>query len=125
MPLTPHDILYLTLAACVLALTGFLCWLIFYGIQILKSASIIVNEIRDRLLAITDILSDIGTKIERVYEMMSSFSGLSGFLAQKFRTKTSSWFKKKDSEPEFENEETMTMPTEKMTDSKKNRRSMK
>lgn len=123
MPLTPHDILYLTLAVCVLALTGFLCWLIFYGIQILKSASIIVNEIRDRLLAITDILSDIGTKIERVYEMMSSFSGLSGFLAQRFRTKTSAWFKKRDAEI-ADDEETESMPSEKMVD-RKTRRSAK
>lgn len=110
MPISPHDILYLAIALSVLVFTGFMCWLIFYATQILKSASMIVNEVRDRLLSITSMLGDLASKVERVYDMVSSFSGIGDMIKNKVRSKAASMFAKtsageKDNESDRDAEE--------------------
>ena len=118
MTITPHDILYLAIAVSVLVFTGFMCWLIFYATQILKSTSIIVNEVRDRLLSITGMLGDLAAKVERVYEMVNSFSGIGDMIKNKVRSKAASIFAKKetseqDDEAEDLVEEVVTRSTKK------------
>lgn len=118
MTITPHDILYLAIAVSVLVFTGFMCWLIFYATQILKSTSIIVNEVRDRLLSITGMLGDLAAKVERVYEMVNSFSGIGDMIKNKVRSKAASIFAKKETseqDDESENlvEEIVTRSTKK------------
>lgn len=121
MPLTPHDILYLALAVCALTLTGFLCWLIFYATQILKSMSVVADELRDRLLSITGMLGDVTAKLERVYDMVNSLSGLGDYFKNKVRAKAASIFGKKneddtesdDDSAEIAVEETLSRTTTK------------
>lgn len=104
-PLSSQDILYIALAICALTLTGFLCWLIFYATQILKSTSAMVNELRDRLLSITSMLSDVIAKLERVYDMVNSFSGLGDFFKKKVQAKAASIFGKKTTEEPMESDD--------------------
>ena len=94
MPLTTHDILYLSIALSVLVFTGFVCWFIFYATQILKSTSTIINEVRDRVLELSSMLGDITAKIERLYAMINSLSGLGDMIKGKIRSKASNIFSK-------------------------------
>lgn len=58
------DILYLVLAFCILWLTAFLCWALYYVITILRDASNAVAEIRDRIAAIDHAVRMVREKVE-------------------------------------------------------------
>ena len=92
MPLSPHDIMYLAIALSVIVLTGFLSWLIFYAVQILKTTSEVAQEMRDRLFTITTLLGDVVSKIENIYSMINSFSGVGDLIKSKVRSKAASLF---------------------------------
>jgi hypothetical protein len=92
MPLSPHDIMYLAIALSVVVLTGFLCWLIFYAVQILKTTSEVAREMRDRLFTITTLLGDVASKIEGMYSIINSWSGFGDLIKNKVRSKAASFF---------------------------------
>lgn len=85
------DILYLVLAFCILWVSGFLCWLLYYAVRILKDTSKIVEEFRVRLQNLSELVKTISDKIESVYEMVSSFSGVTGFFKKMMHKKTDEW----------------------------------
>ncbi len=84
--------MYLAIALSVVVLTGFLSWLIFYAVQILKTTSEVAQEMRDRLFTITTLLGDVVSKIESIYSMINSFSGFGDLIKNKVRSKAASLF---------------------------------
>ncbi len=58
------DILYLVLAFSVLWFTAFVCWGLYYLISIMRDASRMIGEIRDRLHAIDDAVRGVREKFE-------------------------------------------------------------
>jgi hypothetical protein len=84
--------MYLAIALSVVVLTGFLSWLIFYAVQILKTTSEVAQEMRDRLFTITTLLGDVVSKIESIYSMINSFSGVGDLIKNKVRSKAASLF---------------------------------
>lgn len=58
------DILYLVLAFSVLWFTAFVCWGLYYLISIMRDASRMIAEIRDRLHAIDEAVRGVREKFE-------------------------------------------------------------
>ncbi|MFA5133785.1 MAG: hypothetical protein WC459_03215 [Patescibacteria group bacterium] len=58
------DILYLILAFCILWLTIFLSWLLFYFISILRNVSKLVKDARSKYLSVEKAIASIKEKIE-------------------------------------------------------------
>lgn len=85
------DILYLVLAFCILWVSAFLCWLLYYGVRIMKDTSKIVEEFRIRLQNLSELIKTISDKIESIYEMVSSFNGITGFFKKMMHKKTDEW----------------------------------
>lgn len=85
------DILYLVLAFCILWVSAFLCWLLYYGVRIMKDTSKIVEEFRVRLQNLSELIKTISDKIESIYEMVSSFNGITGFFKKMMHKKTDEW----------------------------------
>jgi hypothetical protein len=61
---TSKDILSLTLAVSIAALTGFLCWVLYYLIAALRDIRHITGSIRERFDAIWDFLNHTKAKME-------------------------------------------------------------
>lgn len=68
------DIMYLVIAFSVLWLTIFLCWMLYYLAMMFKNANEIIEEIRDKVHAISSALDFIRDKIEFVAGGMSFLS---------------------------------------------------
>lgn len=85
------DILYIVLAFCILFVSGFVCWLLYYAVRILKDTSKIVEEFRIRLQNLSELVKTISDKIESMYEMVSSFNGITGFFKKMMYKKTDEW----------------------------------
>ena len=58
------DILYLVLAFCALLFTVFVCWMLAYVIKMLRDASNLVGEVRDKLAAIEGAVKGVKEKLE-------------------------------------------------------------
>ena len=54
---TSQDIFYLVLAFCVLWLTVFLCWALYYLIRLLKQSNEVLTGFRERLGKIGSVFS--------------------------------------------------------------------
>ena len=81
------DILYLVISFCVLWITVFLCWLLYYAMRILRSTNQIVEEFRMRLQALTDTINYIRGKVENISGLLTLAKGGVSGLAKKFVTK--------------------------------------
>lgn len=57
----------------------------------MKDTSKIVEEFRLRLQNLSELIKTISGKIESIYEMVSSFSGVTGFFKKMMRKKTDEW----------------------------------
>lgn len=60
---TSKDILYLVIAFCVLLITVFFVWIMYYLAMILKQARDIVSEVKAKIESLGDILNSIKEKI--------------------------------------------------------------
>ncbi|MDD4995308.1 MAG: hypothetical protein PHW53_02510 [Patescibacteria group bacterium] len=58
------DILYIVIAFCVLWVTIFLCWVIYYVAMILRQAHSLMNELKEKMQAIDDAIRGVREKIE-------------------------------------------------------------
>lgn len=58
------DLLYIVLSFCILWLTVFLCWLIYYMVSILRNANTMVEDLRDRFRGMEEALKSIRDKFE-------------------------------------------------------------
>lgn len=61
---TSKDLLYIVIAFCVLWLTVFLCWLLFYFISIIGNVRKVVKSIQDKVEKIEGIIDLLKEKIE-------------------------------------------------------------
>lgn len=81
---TSKDILYIVLSFCILWVTLFLCWLLYYVMRLARNASEIVEEFRVRLQALTDAINYVRGKVEGISNMMTlATQGATG-LVKKF-----------------------------------------
>jgi uncharacterized protein YoxC len=60
-------------------------------VRILKDTSKIVEEFRIRLQNLSELVKTISDKIESMYEMVSSFNGITGFFKKFMHRKTDEW----------------------------------
>lgn len=58
------DLLYIVLSFCILWLTVFLCWLIYYMVSILRGASNMIEEMRERFRGIEEAIRGMRDKME-------------------------------------------------------------
>jgi hypothetical protein len=88
MPLdSSKDILYLVISFCIVWITVFLCWLLYYVMRLVRNANQIVEEFRMRLQTLTETINYIRGKVEHISGLMTlATDGVSGF-AKKFVTK--------------------------------------
>lgn len=93
---TSKDILYLVISFCVLWVTVFLCWMLYYTMRLLRNANHIVEEFRMRLAALTDTINYIRGKVETISGMMTMASeGVTGLATKFVKKKAHDWMDSK------------------------------
>jgi uncharacterized protein YoxC len=86
------DILYLVIAFCVLWVTVFLCWMLYYVMKILKNASQIIEEFRSRLQVLTEAIDYLRGKVETIHGLLSMASGgVAGAVKSMVASKAKEW----------------------------------
>src|SRR5258708_4198865 len=70
-----QDILFIVLAFCALLFTLFVCVMLGYFIRILRDASNIVGEVRDKLHAIDEAIRDLHEKLEHSASYLGVVAG--------------------------------------------------
>lgn len=81
---TSKDLLYIVLAFCVLWLTVFLCWLLYYGIKILRDAARVIDSIQARLKGIEEAVHLVKDKIENASSSMKIIVESVGLMVKYF-----------------------------------------
>lgn len=84
---TSKDVLYIVLSFCIIWLTVFLCWILYYAGKILKDASQIVEEFRLRLQLLTEAIGYIRGKVESISSLLTLATEGAAGLAKKFVAK--------------------------------------
>lgn len=96
---TTQDILYVVISCCVLVITVFLCWMLYYVMRILRSANQVVEEFRLRLQALTEALNYIRGKVEHMSGLMTLASeGVGGLVKKVVAKKAHDWMDRKTDE---------------------------
>lgn len=67
-----RDILFLTLAVCAAVLTGFVAWFLFYLVKIFRTVTSTVEDFRDRLRTIDEILQTIREKLTSTHLQLTA-----------------------------------------------------
>lgn len=80
---TSQDILYLVISFCIIWVTVFLCWMLYYVMRLLRNTNKIVEEFRSKLNVLTDTLNYIRGKVEHISGIMTLASGGVGDLVKK------------------------------------------
>ncbi len=62
---TSKDLLFVTLAFCVIWLTVFLCWLLYYLMAAVRDAEIIMRRVREAVETIDHLAHVVHDKVER------------------------------------------------------------
>lgn len=89
---TSKDILYLVISFCILWVTVFLCWMLYYVMRLLRNANEVVEEFRVRLNALTDAINYIRGKVESISGMMSlATGGVTGLVKNMVGKKAKEW----------------------------------
>ena len=60
---TSKDLFYIVLAFCILWLTVFLCWALYYFIRMLKQMSEVMRDIKDRIERVSNVMNFLKSKI--------------------------------------------------------------
>ena len=69
--MTSQDILFITLALAIAVATGFWVWFLYYLIKIVRSAEGMVEDFRDRLRTIDEILQAIRDKLTSTHSQLT------------------------------------------------------
>ncbi len=86
------DILYLVISFCIVWITVFLCWLLYYVMRLVRNANRIVEEFRMRLQALTDTINYIRGKVEDISGLMTmATEGVGGFVKRAVTKKAKEW----------------------------------
>ncbi|HPV70825.1 MAG TPA: hypothetical protein PKY08_02940 [Candidatus Magasanikbacteria bacterium] len=83
------DLLYIVLSFCILWLTVFLCWFIYYLVSILRGANNMVEEMRERFRGIEEAIRTMRDKMEHATNSFSFVSEGIVKLIQYFVSKKS------------------------------------
>ena len=87
-----QDILYLVISFCILWVTVFLCWMLYYLMRILRNANQIVEEFRVKLQVLTDTINYVRGKVEHISGLMTLLTeGVAGFVKKTVVNKASEW----------------------------------
>lgn len=65
---TSKDVLFITLSGCVLILTFFLCWAIFYIVMMLKRAHLAIKEISELIASFKEKLEHLEGLVKTIEE---------------------------------------------------------
>jgi len=60
---TSKDLLFITLAFCVLLFTGFVCWLVYYFISMIRNLRSITKGVKQKVDMVDDVLKTLKEKI--------------------------------------------------------------
>ncbi|MDD4606879.1 MAG: hypothetical protein PHS07_00860 [Patescibacteria group bacterium] len=63
---TSKDVLYLVIAFCVLWLTIFMCWTLYYFLITIKTTKEIFQTVKERVYEVSDLIKTVKNKIERI-----------------------------------------------------------
>lgn len=74
MPSSAQDLFYIILALCLLWLTVFICWALYYVIMMLRDVSKVTSTIRDKFELIDRILRLVKDKLENSSNHMATMS---------------------------------------------------
>jgi uncharacterized protein YoxC len=89
---TSKDILFLVIAFCVLWLTVFLCWMLYYIMRILKNANQIVEEFRTRLQILTEAIDYLRGKVENIHSLLNvAGGGMASAVKNMMASKAKEW----------------------------------
>ena len=86
---TSKDILYLVIAFCVLWLTVFMCWLLFYFISIISNARKVAKSIHEKLEKVDEIINLVKGKVENSATHLAILVEGVGKLVDYFKNKKS------------------------------------
>lgn len=70
-----RDILFYTLALCAAVVAGFFAWFTYYLVRIIRSVSQTVEDFRDRLATIDEILQTIKDKLSSTHLQLTALAG--------------------------------------------------
>lgn len=92
-----QDILYLVISFCIIWLTVFLCWTLYYLMSILRNANQVISEFRMRIQALTDAVNYVRSKVEHISGTMSLLTdGVAGFAKKMAQKKVGEWLNNKE-----------------------------
>ncbi len=60
---TSVDVMYGVISLCILIFTGFLVWMMYYVVQILKQGNEVITEIREKIVEFEEALASIKEKV--------------------------------------------------------------
>jgi len=89
---TSKDILYLVISFCILWLTVFLCWAIYYFGKVLKNANEVIEEFRMRIEALTNAVDFVHSKVDQLANLMTMATSGMGGLVRKVASKKAEKF---------------------------------
>lgn len=69
-----RDILFITLAVCAAVVTGFFAWFMFYLVKIFRTVTATVDDFRDRLRTIDEILQTIKDKLTSTHLQLTTLA---------------------------------------------------
>ncbi len=70
------DILYIVISFCIIWVTVFFCWMMYYAGKILRNVSKIIDEFRLRLHQISEIVNKVHGKVDSMSGILNKiFSG--------------------------------------------------
>ena len=61
---TSKDLLYLVIAFCILWITVFFCWLLYYFISIIGSVRGVIKSVKEKLEKVDELINLIKDKVE-------------------------------------------------------------
>lgn len=89
---TSKDLLNLTIAFCILWLTAFLCWLIYYFAMIMRGIHLVIERFNQTLEAVTDFFIKAKEKMENFTAnfamIMEAAKKVSDFIKNHKKAKT-------------------------------------
>ena len=89
------DLLYVVIAFCILWLTIFTAWFIYYLVMIMRQVFIIIKEVREKISRVDNAIKDFKEKVEHSAAYLALIGEGVKKLVEKFHDKKDSNKKKK------------------------------
>ncbi len=79
---TSLDLLYGVIALCLIIFTGFLAWIMFYMVQILKQGNQVISDIRQQLSDLQQLLESVRDRVVNSTNSISMIAKHIGGIVQ-------------------------------------------